>query len=79
MDSSCWERAVCPPTAFGSLLIKPPFFLTIPVSGGSGSIPVPIPNDKGLNGIILDFQSLDVNLATKTYGMSNGTEWKIGT
>jgi hypothetical protein len=66
------------PTAFGSLLIKPPFFLTIPVSGGSGSIPVLIPNDKNLNGVLLDFQTLDVNLSTKTYGMSNGTEWKIG-
>ena len=67
------------PTAFGKLLIKPPFLLTIPVTGGNGNIPVLIPNDKNLNGILLDFQTLDVNLSTKTYGMSNGTEWKIGT
>ena len=66
-------------TPFGSLLIQPPFGLSVSVPGGKGTLPVPIPNDNKLKGVQLDWQGLVFDVSSGTYGMTNGTEWYIGT
>ncbi|PIE24436.1 MAG: hypothetical protein CSA62_03940 [Planctomycetota bacterium] len=67
------------PTPFGSLLIKPPFLMNIAIPGGNGTLPVPIPNSNSLKGVVLDWQGLVFDIPAGIYGMSNGTEWNLGT
>ncbi len=65
-------------TAFGNLLNKLPFYLTVLIPSGTGQIPVPIPAQSSLTGIVLNYQTLIFDLKTSTYGMTNGTEWFLG-
>ncbi|PIE24160.1 MAG: hypothetical protein CSA62_04980 [Planctomycetota bacterium] len=66
------------PTPFGSLLIKPPFLMNLVIPGGKGTIPVPIPNNNSLKGVVLDWQALVFDIPGGYFGMSNGTEWYLG-
>ena len=66
-------------TPFGSLLIQPPFGLSVAVANGKGTLPVPIPNDNQLKGVQLDWQGFVFDVSGGTYGMTNGTEWYLGT
>lgn len=65
-------------TPFGDLLILPPFGLTLLVPGGKGNIPLPIPNNNNLKGVVLDWQGFVFDLQSGTWGMTNGTEWYVG-
>lgn len=66
------------PTQFGNLLVVPSSAATVMVPNGTGKLPLPIPADKSLTGVKLDWQALIFNLTTNTYGMTNGTEWFLG-
>ncbi len=66
------------PTPFGKLLIQPPFPLTLLVAGGTGQLPLPVPNDPKLTGVTLDFQTMIFDVTSGTFGMTNGTEWYLG-
>ena len=65
-------------TPFGNLLVRPPFYMTIFAANDKGSLPIPIPNDAGLTGLTLNWQSVHFNMKDALYGTSNGTEWFIG-
>ncbi|PIE22927.1 MAG: hypothetical protein CSA62_10145 [Planctomycetota bacterium] len=67
------------PTPFGSLLIRLPFLMNVPIAGGKGDVPVPIPNSNSLKGVVLDWQGMVFDIRGGYYGMSNGTEWYLGT
>jgi PKD repeat protein len=66
------------PTPYGNLLVQLPIYLSVFVPNGTGQLPVPIPNDPGLTGLLLDFQGMAFNLTSNTFGMTNGTEWFLG-
>ena len=66
------------PTPFGTLRIDPNFWATVLVPGGSGQIQMPIPNDKSLWWLHLQFQALTFDATTPTFALSNGTEWILG-
>lgn len=66
------------PTPYGNLLVKPPFVFNLVVPNGSGIIPIQVPNDPGLTGIMLAWQGAAFDLTNGVFGMTNGTEWFIG-
>ncbi len=65
-------------TPFGNLLVRPPFYLTAFAASAKGQMPVPIPNDANLTGLMLNWQSVHFNIKDALNGTSNGTEWFIG-
>ena len=65
-------------TPFGNLLVRPPFYLTLFVPSAKGQLPIPIPNDPGLTGLTLNWQSVHFNVVNQLNGTSNGTEWFLG-
>jgi hypothetical protein len=66
------------PTMFGNLLINPGVVASFFVPTGAGQLPLPIPNASVLTGVTVDWQGLAFDLASNTFGMTNGTEWYIG-
>ena len=66
-------------TPFGTLLIQPPLSLALPIPGAKADIPLPIPNDNNLKGVILPWQAFGYDIAGGYWGMTNGTEWYVGT
>lgn len=66
------------PTPFGNLLILPPYPLTVIVPNGTGIVPLPIPNDSNLTGVMVDWQGAAFDFTNNVFGMTNGTEWFVG-
>ena len=65
------------PLPMGTLLVKPPFFLSFLTPGAGGTIQLPIPKDNALLCAgPLDFQGFLIFSAGVT--MTNGTEWFLG-
>jgi PKD repeat protein len=65
-------------TPFGGLLLVPSFQFIFVVPNGTGSIQLPIPNDKGFADVHLYWQGAAFDLTNQVYGMTNGIDWLIG-
>jgi hypothetical protein len=65
-------------TPFGGLLVVPSFQFIFVVPNGTGSIQLPIPNDKGFADVHIYWQGAAFDLTNQVYGMTNGIDWLIG-